>query len=269
MADQFNLSDTTPAAPAGRINVKWQSDVTGNVSAHAAGGVSSMSVSAFDTETTNGTTNPQGRGVVYLSDGIYQCVWSGSAWEYYHSGQRAYRPIDSQFSWLNQSTSTVSTATGGIYLLQPFGATQYLVIRKKAIPATPYTVTVKLIHTPYPIANLSVGICAGDGTKQHTLLATYNSGGVQPQIEKWNSPTSYNAAYVTISAYPLSSEIWMRISDNGTNRISSISHDGYNFRVLHTVGRTDFVTPTEVGFACKAQNASQDAGLLLVSWQET
>jgi hypothetical protein len=34
MAEKFNLNDTTPAAPGGRINIVWQSDTNGNVSAH-------------------------------------------------------------------------------------------------------------------------------------------------------------------------------------------------------------------------------------------
>src|SRR3954464_9517369 len=52
---------------------------------------SSMTVSAFDSETTTGTLNPNGRSVVYLSDGLYVCVWNGSAWDYYFRGQKAYR----------------------------------------------------------------------------------------------------------------------------------------------------------------------------------
>ena len=35
----INLSDTTPAAPGGSTNVKWQTDVSGNVSAYTAGGI--------------------------------------------------------------------------------------------------------------------------------------------------------------------------------------------------------------------------------------
>lgn len=40
MASKFELRDTVPVAPSGKINVKWQSDVSGNVSAYVdpAGG---------------------------------------------------------------------------------------------------------------------------------------------------------------------------------------------------------------------------------------
>lgn len=36
MASKFELNDLTPSAPSGRVNVKWQSDINGNVSAHIA-----------------------------------------------------------------------------------------------------------------------------------------------------------------------------------------------------------------------------------------
>ena len=34
----INFSDTTPAAPGSNVNVKWQTDVSGNVSAYTASG---------------------------------------------------------------------------------------------------------------------------------------------------------------------------------------------------------------------------------------
>lgn len=36
MADKFELNDTVPSAPANRVNVKWQYDALGNISAHVA-----------------------------------------------------------------------------------------------------------------------------------------------------------------------------------------------------------------------------------------
>lgn len=36
----INLNDTTPAAPSGGVNVKWQNDVSGNVSAYVDGAAS-------------------------------------------------------------------------------------------------------------------------------------------------------------------------------------------------------------------------------------
>ena len=42
MADKFELNSTTPAAPAGKVNIVWQSDAAGNISGHTAGVVASV-----------------------------------------------------------------------------------------------------------------------------------------------------------------------------------------------------------------------------------
>lgn len=41
MASKFELNDAVPAAPAGRVNVEWQQDGNGNVSAHVAAAAAS------------------------------------------------------------------------------------------------------------------------------------------------------------------------------------------------------------------------------------
>jgi hypothetical protein len=234
------------------------------------GGAVSMTVADFDTETANGTTNPAGRNAVWMSNGIYQCLWNGAAWEYYHAGQRAYRPVDSQFSWLNQSTSSVSTASGGIFLVQPFGATQYLAIRKKAAPAPPYTVTAKFVHNLYPVDYMGFGVTYSDGTRQMTILMLSAGGSAIINIDQWSNPTSYSAGHLSTSAWPGGGPaVWFRLADDGVSRISSFSNDGLNFRVIHTGLRTDYLTATEVGFVAKAQNGGKDAQVLLVSWQES
>jgi hypothetical protein len=230
-----------------------------------------LTVAAFDTATSSGTVRG-GYDVVHLSDGLYTCVWDGAAWQYYFGDRRVYRPVNSAFAWINQSTSSVTTTSGGIYLLQPFAATQYLAIRKRAAPATPYTITVLMIPNPHPTGNLGIGLCFGDGTKIVTHAVTVSASNVINLVsEKWNSATAYNAAYgFTISNnFPHGAPVYLRISDDGTNRKYSLSFDGFNFREYHSIGHTDFLTPTEVGFFVKAQNGAQDAGVMLVSWQQS
>ena len=42
MATKFELNSTTPAPPAGKVNIVWQSDAAGNVSGYTAGVVASV-----------------------------------------------------------------------------------------------------------------------------------------------------------------------------------------------------------------------------------
>ena len=246
-------------APNNRHNV---------VIAGSSGGISSLTVAAFDAATSGGTVQG-GLTHVRMNDGLYECIWNGSAWEYYFASRRVRRPVDSAFSWINQSTSTVTTTSGGVYLHQPATATQYMAIRKRAAPATPYIVTALMIPNAHPTGQMAFGLTIGDGTKQTTFSIGF-SGGVVIMNERWNSFSSWDGIYANpeFKDFPLGAPVYLRMADDGANRKSSISFDGFNFRQWHTVSRTDFVTGTEVGFWVKAQNATHDAGVMLVSWEQ-
>jgi hypothetical protein len=62
---------------------------------------------------------------------------------------------------------------------------------------------------------------------------------------------------------------WIRIADNGTNRIISWSVNGLHFTQVHSVSRTDFITADEVGFFISdSADNKHDPGLTLLSWAE-
>jgi hypothetical protein len=86
-------------------------------------------------------------------------------------------------------------------------------------------------------------------------------------VLRWNAPTSFTAGYVVYS-YTVghNSIIWFRIQDDGTNRISSISTDGIHWVPFHTVGRTDFLTPDQVGIEAHTENTSLGFYCTLLSW---
>jgi hypothetical protein len=144
-------------------------------------------------------------------------------------------------------------------------------IRKKAAPATPYTITAGFIPDPL-ISNFhTVGLCFRDaGGKLGTFsLQGYDGAipGLNIGAHKYNSPTSYSGTYLS-RGYSPGALLWLRIADNGTNRICSVSGDGVHWRVFHTIGRTDFLTATEVGFFLDVTDSGvlHGTGITLVSW---
>ena len=59
-----------------------------------------------------------------------------------------------------------------------------------------------------------------------------NDGGLQ--VDKWTSTSSYSAAYLNIPP-PLEVKwTWVKLQDNGTNRIYSVSADGNNWIQIFT-----------------------------------
>jgi len=183
-------------------------------------------------------------------------------------------PINADFAWVNQGGASVSVTNGGVYLLGPAAGAGYnLRIRKKAAPATPYTITAAFLMSQRRVQPVGWGIGfrqSADGKLAVLLLQVSTTPAVSIYSFKFTNATTWSATYSTIGNLvnfhaPLS--FW-RIADDGVNRIISWSGDGIHFHTLHSVARADFLTADEVGFFVDAQHATHDVGMQLLSWKE-
>ncbi len=215
-------------------------------------------------------------GDVWLpSDSFFALRYSGSAWVAFGPVLQFTDPTLQSFAWINQGSATVATTNGGIYLQGSAAAGQDLKIRKKSAPATPYTITAAFL--PHLTADFNTaGLCFREASsgKLHVFAVYVDSATATNLIGlrsgKWTDATTFSAAYSTVSGIAVFSGpvVWLRIADNGTNRICSLSNDGQNWRVFHTIGRTDFCTADEVGFYVNAINATYPPAMTLLSWKE-
>jgi hypothetical protein len=80
--------------------------------------------------------------------------------------------------------------------------------------------------------------------------------------EKFTSATAFSASYST-EAILTYNPIWVKVADNNTNRILSISPDGINWRDFHSVGRTDFLTADQIVFGVSTLSATEVNASLL------
>lgn len=181
-------------------------------------------------------------------------------------------PTIPSFAWINQGTAAISTANGVQYLSVPnVGAGHSLRVRKKAAPSTPYTVTAmaRVLASAGGASEVHCGLVfrqSSDG-KLHTLSWEPFAG--QIWSTKWTSTTVFSAQYTTATvAVYTGALIFLRIADNGTNRICSVSMDGQDWVTLHTIGRTDFLTADEVGFYVSGSSAALGCNMTLYSWKE-
>lgn len=183
------------------------------------------------------------------------------------------------FAWANQGTATISSVNGGILLDTPANMGAGIRAQVKAKSA-PYTITAYLQFNTahvYATADCAMGLCFSDGTLFQICGVYLNGGGaaVQTWVAKFSDASTYNSSYIqtTIGTAPPISVIpalphWWRIADNNTNRIFSFSMDGYKWFVIHTIGRTDYLTATQVGFFVNNLGTGYDAALRVLSWVE-
>lgn len=177
-------------------------------------------------------------------------------------------PIVSTWTWINQGSASATDAGDAIQLVGTATSTASLRILKRTAPATPYTITAAFLMRMYKVATNNGGLCWRQSSDGKVITFPFIGNNGELGVTKYNSPTSANSNYTyntpSLSIAPM---LWLRIADNGTNRICSWSPDGQNWLVVHTIGRTDFMTADEVGFYVDAQNASLAPELGLHSWK--
>lgn len=219
-------------------------------------------------------------GDIWLpNDGVYLKRYSGSAFVPWGPLFPFTEPISGDFAWINQGSATVSAVNGGVYIESPETALYNWRIRKKAAPSTPYTIVVAYSVQLNPfVASAAAYNIGGVGWRQSSdgklvlwqpLIATSNSADVVnlAAVRKYTDATNYSSDYAlarggTAIVGPL---IFVKLSDDGTNRKIFVSSNGQNFIEVHTVGRTDFITANEV---CFAITGTSTLGMHVFHWKE-
>jgi len=186
----------------------------------------------------------------------------------------------SGWSWINQGGATITTNAskdvGSLYLRAPLVGGDNLRCYVRSLPAGK---TAIVAFRPYlqPVAlNVpSVGILWRESSsgKLSVMNAVRNSGSPFDMgigLPKFTLPNSFSASYNPPSSdakWVYGGVLWMKMQDDGSNRIFSLSVDGENFHTHHSVGRTDFLTADQFGFF--VNSAGMEAGLQLLRWEES
>jgi len=188
-------------------------------------------------------------------------------------GIQLYPPDNSQFSWVNQNSSTITQNGSGLALAVPTQASLNLSARVKSLAASSnYTATGCFWINMQQSANTSsFGLVLRESSSGK--LVQYATGlatgfGRQQYVNNLNSPTSYSSTPGGIIGIESGNPIWLRIVDDGTNRRFRFSYDGVNFYEIFANGRTSFITPDQIGFYIDSVGLANTATINCISWHE-
>ena len=213
-------------------------------------------------------------GRIYIpNNSVYDILRdNGSSWDHFAQGKKLVPPVDGDYSWVNQGSATVDTTFGGIVLSTPATVGNNLRLRVKSAPSTPYTITTAMIVDVLNHDFGMMGACfreSGTGRIQSVGVVSSASAstGRLAASEKWTNATTFSAGYVTIN-FSGTTLVFIRIADDGVNRISSISFNGLDWFAFHTVTRTDFLTADQVGFVVNTNGPTRQVSMHLLGWEE-
>lgn len=167
-------------------------------------------------------------------------------------------PRLASLTWRNQTSNGVTaTATEtSASLVMRAAATNGGSIRilEKAVPSLPYSWTVAFTCAGEAVSYMSAGIGwleSGSG-KAVTVRLVTASGITSYAVTKMDGLNGvgggsyYNSEYKTWSIPPSIGLVWLRITEDSSNRKVYFSNDGITWIQVHTIGRTDFLTANKV-----------------------
>lgn len=174
------------------------------------------------------------------------------------------------WSWVNQGSSVATNGVDRLTLEFAAAASVNLALLVTAAPVTPYKVTALIRPSWAYGSNSYAGLYwRSSGDSKLSFLGWYNSFyGNEGYVvaSKYSSATAFSANYInrTTNTFP---PTYLRLEDDGNNRMFKVSNDGVYWITLHSVTRTDFHTPDQIGFGGESGSASYPLGVSLLSWE--
>jgi hypothetical protein len=266
----------------GKIFIKTNASAGSNTYACVSGSYVLQGGTAGNSTTTGSFANNPGSctdGDLRLpDDSAYILRCASNVWVQWGTVMRSYNPaLASITTTRNFGSSTAVTTRGGIVLTVPAGSGTQVRGIEKDVPTAPYTVTASFNALIMNQDYMTCGVYLSDETKLVSAALAYSSfvGTAGPIIRlgKWNSVTSflgdYLTTYATAGMFP-NGNLTIKINDDNTNRITSVCLDpsGNDCMQLHSVSRTDHLTPTKIGIFCNTENTTYPAKIWLKSWRE-
>ena len=214
-----------------------------------------------------GTCTPNGANAIfYATDSFYEFICTATnTYSAFRNGRKYTLPIDANFSWQNQGGATKSAANGPEILTTAMTSGEAIRARVITLPAAPYEFEFAFqVMLPANAAGWA-GPCISDGTKYEVTRYLFQN---DLRISDYTNTTTQSADPASITGWNQfaspSTELWMKIKDDSTNRIWSYSaNNGITYQQLLSVTNTAFLTPTVIGICASDSNTARPLTITL------
>ncbi len=201
---------------------------------------------------------------------------NGTSWDRIHIGSEggiATAPPTSSWTTTTLGSATIAASLDGRLNTCPSAAGDNWRIEYRTLsPTSNYTFTVFLESLLYHSNLCKTAIILRNGTSGNFIsfglsYDTGSFGGYGIQTIKYSNPTTGIAIYSSQSAaqLPFGLPKWLRIRDDGTNRFFEFSDNGIDWMLHYSVGRTDYITPDQIGWGTD-NSSGQTIKARLRSW---
>lgn len=264
-------------------SVSLTADVTGILPVANGGNGVSTGPTTADTFANLPSAGQAGR-LYYCTDCDLILRDNGSSWDRIRMGAGGAPPVAPPTTgWTSVSlvgaTTVAASKDGRLFTVASGGAHSISAEYRTLSPAINYTLTA-YFEFELPENSGAAAQYGGLLLRNSSSLSAISFGpsfssspGHGLATQKWASSGGvygYNSTYreqaaIIVGRVPN----WYRIRDDGTTRFFEFSHNGYDWIPHYSVGRTDFITPDQIGWCHSNNGGSVNALIRLRSWSQT
>jgi hypothetical protein len=209
------------------------------------------------------------------NDGPIAQVSDGSAWAAWGPLFPLTKPpLVATWTWVNQASATAVDSSAGVFMQADLVNSDNWRILVRTANATPWTVTAAFTGILCGNKDARISLIARDsvGGKFVVWGVNYDSFNNEFKIgmSTFNSATSGNANVFFQRLMQMFPILFLRMTDNGTNRIYYFSVDGVNWTQVYSEARTTWMTANQYGWGVNVGGtAGFPVAATLLSWKES
>lgn len=198
---------------------------------------------------------------------------NGGAWENIYLGPKAFAtaPPSTSWSWVNQGGASVAADADAILLTAPSSTRNWRLRTRSLSPTSNYTATAWVeVAAATAASTWWAGIVLRNSSSgSFIVFGPYgDTTAGRLTVTRWTNATTFSANSSVPFVYQLAGgriPNWLRIRDDGTNRYFEFSHNGVDWILLFSEGRTAFITPDQFAIGADNEGTGADVKLRLRS----
>lgn len=230
------------------------------------GGISTTEDTSANIPSAGNTGN-----LFYPSDGISIARDNGSAWKYWGPIYKITPPASGSFTWVNQGSATVTNFSGGMNISIPTSSGENVRLLKKTLAASSnYTVICGIIPNLQGSFYKNCGLMVRESSSGKLIGLSYAiaSTTASVQVYQWTNTTTFSSSAANIALFP-GLPLWLKITDDGTNRKYFVGNTKLDFVEIYSASRTTFCTPDEVGMFVNQVATDVTSSCTFISFEES
>lgn len=271
-ASRIHGRDITSAAPADGDTLLWDEGTNQYIFGAGGGGGGGGGNTITEGALASLPAASNAGDVYYADDSLYMFVDNGSSWDAFYHSPKLTIPPSSGWSWVNQGSATLDSSKGYHVLYCPQGSGGYR-LRVRNQPSTPYTITalIERLEGDPAAAQHGFGIGFRDSVsgKMHLALM-FNAGGfyTASTLFAGTAPSDFHS-HLALPRFDTASQIWIQITNDGTNRTVAVSRNGRTWRTISSSAFDTYFTPDQVFFFGHPGDDTYPETVTLLSWKES